>query len=401
MKKFSLILLAALLVIQVGCKKDEETPASTDPGESTTELVVAKFTAAPTMDGQIDAMWSNAKRLKGACEVPTLSARNTYLNSDGQGVEEGLGLFAPYSGEKYDFQMRSGTYGDRIYFLIEWDDSEDSMDRQSWYFDSSSKTWKQEHKYANDANDKFYEDKFAFLFPIGEVSGFANSSCYATCHTAQTISNPKDKHTRHYLNVDGETVDMWHWKRVRGTYANQVDDQQMVYDDPAKGSAANGRTGDATGSAGYADNKVTLNNGSSDVSVPKYVMPNTNSYFWINSDDIGTTALEVIAVNSNGVLTLSDNSTIDPNNDSRYTQGSGTRRVPSVITSAFTGGRADIDIQAVFTGSGWVCEVTRLLNTGDADDVIFDPATELPFGFAIFNNAAIAHGIKTNLVMKF
>ncbi len=401
MKRLSLLGLALVLIVQVGCKKDEETPAATDPGESKTELLVKKFTAAPVMDGQIDGMWSGAKRLVGTAEVPNLAARNTYLNSDGQGVEEGLGLFAPYSGETYDFTMRSGYYGDKIYLLIEWDDSEDSRDRQSWYFDSSSKTWKQEHKYANAANDKFYEDKFAFLFPIGDVAGFTSASCYATCHGPAAITNAKDKHTRHYLTVDGEKVDMWHWKRNRGSYAGQVDDQRMLYDDAAKGSAANGRKGDANGSAGYADNKVTLNNGVTDVSVPKYVMPNTTSYYWINSDDIGTTALEVIAVDVNGVLTLSDNSTIDPNGDAGFAQSIGNKRAPSVITSLFTGARGDIDIVANHTGSGWVCEVTRKLNTGDEDDVIFDPTAELPFGFAIFNNAAIAHGIKTNLTMKF
>jgi hypothetical protein len=38
---------------------------------------------------------------------------------------------------------------------------------------------------------------------------------------------------------------------------------------------------------------------------------------------------------------------------------------------------------------------------GDEDDVVFDPTAEISFGFAIFNNAAIAHAIKAGLNMKF
>ena len=402
MKKLSLLLVAGLLIFQVGCKEDDpipETPAG--PGESKTDLLVAKFTAAPSMDGQVDAMWGNAQKLVATCEVPTLSARNTHLNGDGAGTEEGLGLFAPYNGETYDFTMRSGFYGDRIFFLIEWDDTEDSMDRQSWYFDSNDKTWKQEHKYANTNDDKYYEDKFAFLFPIGDVAGFSSSTCYATCHGPATISNPKDKHTRHYLNGVNEKIDMWHWKRVRGTYNDKVDDQMMTYDDASKGSAANGRHGDSDGNAGYANNSVTLNNGTEDVKVPKYVDPNKTSYFWISTDDAGSSAKEVTAVDGNGVLTFSDGSTLDPNGDAGFAHATGNKRVPSVITSAFTGGRADIDIKAVHTGAGWVCEISRKLNTGDADDVVFDLTTELPFGFAIFNNAAIAHGVKPGLTLKY
>lgn len=94
-------------------------------------------------------------------------------------------------------------------------------------------------------------------------------------------------------------------------------------------------------------------------------------------------------------------STLDPNGDAGFNKSTGNKRVPSVVTSDFTGGRADISIKAVHTGSGWVAEVQRKLNTGDVDDVIFDKTAELPFGFAIFDNAAIAHGIKTNLTLKF
>lgn len=401
-KLISLALVGGVLLFSTSCKDDdpvEPTPPVVDPGSSTTELKVKTFDAAPDVDGVVDDMWSTCQVLEGTVAVPTLAARNTYLNSDGEGIEEGLGLFAPYNGEEYDFTLKSGYYGDRIYFLMEWVDGADSKDRQSWYFDPTDNLWKSEHKYANDVDDKFYEDKFAFLFPIGDVTGFSASTCYATCHGPASIATPQDKHTRHYLTVEGEKIDMWHWKRVRGTYANQVDDQKMSYVAPPYTSGSNGRSGDATGQSGYSNNKQTLNNGIADVSVPLYVIPGETNYYWISEDDFGGAAKMITAVDENGVLTY-DGGTIDPA-DGGFEQGTGDMRVPSVTTRPFTEGRADIDIVPVYTGSGWRCEFTRKLDTGDEDDVVFTVGDEFDFGLAIFNNAAIAHAIKPNLKLVF
>jgi len=398
MKKLN-YLLAILLVASIVTSCKDKLP---DAGESSTELLVANFGEAPVLDGNVEDLWANAQTLVGTTKVPTLGARGTYLNGDGEGVEEELGLFDPYTGEEYAFSMRAGYNGDDIYFLLEWDDESDSKDRQSWYFDGDAKLWKGEHKYANELDDKFYEDKFAFLFPIGDVDGFATGTCYSTCHTSTPVVTAKDKHTRHYLNKEGDKVDMWHWKRVRGTYLGQVDDQKMLYDDPAEGSGANGRTGDGTGSGGYSNNSQTLaiTGTGVEVSIPLYVIPEMADYYWISQDEIDNgTAKMITAVDENGVLTY-EGGTINPA-DGGYEQGVGTKRLPSVTTKAFTLGRADISISANHTGSGWVCEFTRKMNTGDEDDVVFDINQELPFGFAIFNNAAIAHGIKPGLLMKF
>jgi len=407
MQKYFIYLMAFVFMGMVSlssCSKDdttEDTPP-VDPGQSTTELLAKKFSSAPIMDGSIDDMWGTAQKLVGTTEVPNLPARNTYLNSDGEGFEELLGLFEPYNGEKYDFTLRAGYTDTDVYFLMEWDDEADSKDRQSWYFDDEDSRWKGEHKYANDEADKFYEDKFSFLFPIGEVTGFSTSTCYATCHSVSEIETPKDKHTRHYLTTEDEKIDMWHWKRVRGTYAGQVDDQKMSYVEGPYTSGSNGRSGDATGSSGYSNNsqELTIEGTSITVNVPKYVIPERTNYYWISIDEINDeTAKEITAVDEDGVLTY-DGGTVNPA-DGGYEQGTGNKRLSSVTTKEFTEGRGDISIKAVHTGSGWVCEFTRKLNTNDEDDVVFDITQELPFGLAIFNNAAIAHAIKPNLNLKF
>ena len=394
-------------------KDGQSTPKTTDGTApvtvtlgptSDTDLLVTQFASAPVFDGEIDDMWNTAQQLVSSVVVPSnLGNRNTYYNEDGIG-EDALDIFEAYEGEENAFTMRAGTFGSDIYFLIEWDDAEDSKDRQSWYFDDVAKRWKGQHKYANDVNDKYYEDKFAFLFPIGTVDNFSASTCYATCHSSGgVITNPKDKHTRHYLKTDGQKIDMWHWKRVRDTYLGQVDDQKIVFKPEPWTSSSNGRSGDATGSGGYANNAQDLTiTGTADVvSVPKYVIPGATDYFWIDPDQIADgTAKLITEVDENGVLTLDDASTIDPA-DGGFEDGTGNKRMPSILTSEFTEGRGDISIKYMHTGTGWVCEVKRALNTGDADDVVFAPATDLDFGFAIFNNAAIGHAIKPGLKLKW
>ena len=380
--------------------------AVTLAASSSSELLVAKFATAPAFDGAIDDMWNIAQKLESAAIVPTgLGSRNTYFNVD-DGTEEALDIFEAYEGESNAFTMRSGYVGSDIYFLIEWEDDMDSKDRQSWYFDPSDKLWKGEHKYANATDDKFYEDKFAFLFPIGTVDNFSASTCYATCHDSNgEIANAKDKHTRHYLTTVDQKIDMWHWKRVRGTHNDRVDDQRITYIAPPYTSASNGRGGDpgvdGDGTqSGYSDNKQTLFNGVADVSVPLYVIPGGTDYFWIPEAQLGVEAMLVTAVDENGVLTY-NGGTIDPTGDTGYDQGTGNKRFPSILTRDFLGARGDVEVKAMHNGTGWVCEVKRKLNTGDVDDVVFDPTAELDFGFAIFDNSAIAHAIKPGLKMIF
>jgi hypothetical protein len=402
MKKLNYFVIAAFAAFAFSCSNDNETPPVV--GESTTELLVKNFTAAPILDGTVDEMWSTAQTLVGTATVPDAGSRaGADLNGDGS-TPKPVGVFDPYTGESNDFNLRAGVNGDMIYFLLEWDDTEDSFDRQSWYFDATTSLWKGEHKYANTDDDKFYEDKFAFLWAATEVEGFAATTCYATCHQGLALVNPTDKTARHYLNNAGEVVDMWHWKRVRCAVEPTIlDDQQMVYKANTGDSDVNGRTGDA-GTAGYHNNKQTLqlDGTGADVSVPLYVIPDNTDYGYITKAQIDAgTAKLVTAVATDGTLTYTTG-TIDPVADASYGQATGTKRFPSVWIENFTGSKADVALVAVHNATtGWTAEFSRKLNTGNADDVVFDITKDFPFGLAIFNNAAIAHQIKTNLLLKW
>ena len=110
-------------------------------------------------------------------------------------------------------------------------------------------------------------------------------------------------------------------------------------------------------------------------------------------------------MDANGVLTLSDATTIDPNVGTDYQRigtGIGPKAIPGIIINTYTGSRADILCKATYTGSGWILEFKRALKTADAvNDIDFSSLTDQYFGFAIFENAQIAHSIKPNLILKF
>ncbi len=211
---------------------------------------------------------------------------------------------------------------------------------------------------------------------------------------------------KHYAAL-GEVIDMWHWKRVRTQPFEMIDDQKIIpiadINNPTPTEKIDGgRASDAKTVGGYADNKQTLNNGTADVTVPKYVIPNETEYYWITQAEIDNgTAKLVSAVDGNGILTYSGG-TIDPSAGG-YETATGTKRFPSIIVlGAFDGSRGDIQCYANHDANGWILEVKRALTTSDAtNDIQYDVTKTTMFGFAIFENAAIAHGIKPNLMLKF
>ena len=194
MKKNYLLLVSSIaLILAYSCNKDDDP---IDPGTSTTDLLAKKVSTGPILDGTIDDAWSACQTLTGTAAVPS--------NAD----------FEFYVGEAYDFTMRAMYDDNNIYFLAEWVDAADSKDRESWYFDTDDNVWDQQNKFPESVADKYYEDKFAFMWPVDLGADWDASTCYSICH-AVDAGLGYDKGTKHYTNAAGEVVDMWHWKRVR------------------------------------------------------------------------------------------------------------------------------------------------------------------------------------------
>lgn len=414
MKKLKYLFLFILpIAFFTSCTTELDEVALEVPTSFANVLLVQKFDVAPIMDGHIDFVWESAVPLLNTVTVPEAGIRTFPLNSDGTLGTEPRDLFDPYTGESNKISLRGGHDGEYLYLLLEVDDKEDSKDRQSYYFDPTSSTWKQQHKYANYDHDKFYEDKFAFMFPIKDDSGaipagWDASTCTMTCHQNLTGATAGQKGTRHYMGVQGEFTDLWHWKRNRNVLSESVDDGYITYVSNHGTAAANGRKSDA-GTKMYND-KVKFQDPITHLYSPKYIIPEGENYYWITLTEIADyTAKEVVEVAVDGTLTYIDDAigtlkTLDPNLDlASYAAGSGNKRFPSITINPGGAGndfRSDTRVNAIHTGSGWVIEIKRKLDSGDPNDAIFEIGTEMKFGMAFFNNAAIGHETLNLLTMK-
>jgi hypothetical protein len=354
------------------------------------ELISKKVTTPPAVDGTIDEVWNNAKKLTTTATVP----------------DPGQDVFKGYVGNSYPVTLRSLYDKENIYILAEWGDNSLSQDRETWYFDTADKRWKQENRYPT-FNSKgalirqgFYEDKLSFLWNINNtVADWDKSTCYVSCHTGLSAADGK---ARHYTNAANERIDMWHWKSIREGVWGVVDDQYQDNTTP------NGRKSDAKISGSYSDNiqELTIIGTSDKVKVPKYVIPDKTYYYWITIDEINNgTAKLITSVDAEGRLSY-NGGVVDPNTDTEFQRDgsiSGPKGIPSIYTEKVTGNRGDITGKFKYTGSGWVMEIQRKLKTGDTDnvDVDFSGLQDQSFGIGIFDNAAIAHAIKANLILKF
>jgi Ethylbenzene dehydrogenase len=390
--KYTWVITTMILAIGyvVSCTKNDQVLDIPQTINNSTDLVSVKVTTPPTLDGTIDPMWESHPKLQFSTAVPEVTGD----------------VFRGYTGNIIpSVTLRSAYDDDNIYFLAEWADPTQSLTRQPWYFDPSTKTWVQEKGapsfttngsgVASLTRQAFYEDKLAFLWNINNsVTGWNSGTCYKSCHTGLPAA---DGSSRHYTNFPTERIDMWHWKSVRGGVNGgfQFEDQHQYNNYP------NGRKGD-DGNDVYKNNVQTLGG----ISVPKYIIPGKNNYGWILQAEIdNSTAKTVTAVDANGVLTLSDATAIDPNVGTDYQRvgaGVGQKAIPGLTIDKYTGSRADIPCKATYTGSGWILEFQRALKTADlVNDIDFSSKNDQYFGFAIFENAQIAHSIKPNLVLKF
>jgi Ethylbenzene dehydrogenase/Carbohydrate family 9 binding domain-like len=423
-----------LVGYMISCTKSDqvfETPAAVN----STDLVTAKVTAGPAIDGTIDQVWENAAKMTVTTTMP----------------DPGNGLWAGYQGMTYPVTLRSVYDNEYIYFLAEVPDADKNINVSPWYFDPVTKLWNKEPGSRTlDANgnllrEGFGKDQFAMLWNVDKSTPkFLSQTCYASCHiftpymdysTTPAVYKANNS-GNHYTNAQSEKIDQWWAHPQRGMLYGFMDDN---YQDWAGGPAivnlaggnGNGRhfddlipngtasttwpyrpnyTADATQGSANNQQNLKLDGTGATVAVPLWIIPNsTTGYIKVEDTLAGGTAVKVTGVSSTGVLTYASGS-VDPNTGTDYqrlgnapTSGVGAKVIPSVILSAVKNGRADIALSAVYTGTGWVYEFKRKLKTGDLvkQDVDFSSLEDQPFGVAYFDKSNYQHAIKANLMLKF
>ncbi len=435
MKILKILSVFALVVMMfMYCTKTDQVVGVSTTANSS-ELLAIKTTAAPTIDGTIDAIWDKATKIEFAPVVP----------------DPGNALFAGYIGDKIPVSLKAMYDAEYVYFLAEYADKDQSQKVAPWYFNPTTKLWAKEGSSRTfDANgvltrEGYGEDKIAMLWDIdNSTPKFTTQTCYASCHvftpymdysTTPAVYKSNSASGNHYTNGTSEKIDMWWMQPSKGLSYGKMDDN---YQDWAGGPAitnltggnANGRhvddvavtststtwpnrpaySADATQGSFANTQNLKLDGTGATVAVPLYVIPNsTSNYINIADTTTGGAAKKVTAVSSTGVLTYSGG-TIDPNTGTDYqrlgtaaTSEIGAKCFPSVIVSPVKNGRADIDCVTTYTGSGYIVEYKRKLKTGDVlkQDIDFSSLQDQPFGFAVWNRSNYQHAIQPGLILKF
>lgn len=319
------------------------------PAAAQRGLVSVKAEQPPVIDGTVEGAWEKAPAYKITLDETPYKPSNGY-----KGVT------------KTTVTMKSMYDKEHVYFLIQWDDPTQSIERFPWVKQADG-SWKQLKNLDSTGHDNtYYEDKFAILWDIS-AKGFEKKGCDIACHKARDgrVAGIADKAPgRKFTDNPGETIDMWHWKGVRTGPVGQIDDQFIDSTKDPKQNAEWGRKGDAKTGGGYANNETKEKN------APAFMnkTPTAENKYWILDDQ---------------KVPFADT----------FKAGD---VVPGIIVAPFTGSRADIEARAVWKGNQWTLEAKRKLATtgdkaGEQDVQFTDPKKPYYFGVAVFDNSQINH----------
>ena len=330
--KLSFLASAVALVVLAGC---ESTPPPAPPNT----LVAMKVAAAPNLAAlAADPVWARAQPLG-------------FKLSDGVNFAGGKG--------ETTGTLKAVYTADMLYMLIQYQDPTNSV-RRSPYQKQADGSWIQLRDPANKGGDDniYYEDKWAFLWPVGEVRNFDKQGCTVACHTGE--GKP---YGNKYTRSEGEILDMWHMKGMRTAPMGFVDDQYTDWTRYDKDKSPNaGRKGDP-GGAEY--NAFPLENGK-----PKFMdksgrAANAGGKYWIARGDEG------------------------PFDASKFKAGD---EVASYVVNPLQGDRGDIRVSFGWKDGMHTSVISRKLVTGSKFDVQWSDLTaRYPFGVAAFDNAQVRH----------
>jgi len=224
------------------------------------------------------------------------------------------------------------------------------------------------------------EDRIALLWEIGTVTGFSSSGCDAKCHDLTTsVSLPA-----------GEIADMWHIKAARGGGRISHAGSGFVVD-----ASTYELTAGTVSLHGYADDKHVDDGGRTNDAGdgPYYNNAEDDHALWIEESpsswidamiitDTEIAAGETINISA-GIAGSWTNLT-----DAVDAYVALNANVPRHILRTPTSSHGDIEVAIKWVNGVYTVETKRELDTGNADDVAFDPTgtdTYL-FSISIFDN---------------
>jgi len=329
--RLTMTVMAFAAVTLAGCQSTQEPVAPNT-------LVAAKVSTAPNLNAlAADPAWASARPM-------------SFKLSDGANFAGGKG--------ETTGTLKAVYTGDMMYVLIQYQDPTNSM-RRGPYQKQADGSWKALKDPQNKGGDDnvYYEDKWAFLWPVGTVRNFDKQGCTVACHLGE--GKP---YGNKYTRDEGEVLDMWHFKGMRNAQLGWVDDQFTDHTryDPQKSPNA-GRKGDP-GGPDYA--AFPLENGK-----PKFMdksgkAANAGGKYWIAKGD------EVAFVDN-------------------FKAGD---EVAAYVVNPLVGDRGDIRVVSGWKDGVHTSVISRKLVTGSKYDVQWeDLSKRYAFGFAAFDNAQVRH----------
>jgi len=242
----------------------------------------------------------------------------------------GLGTVA---GKTMDVTAKALWTDTDIYFLFTWADPTESMVKGTWKFDGTK--WEQQ---------KGDEDRISLLWEITPIPNFATQGCMAACH-GKTMGT----------NAATEKGDLWHWKSYRSAPLAFADDGYIEKDDAAAGTTGRksdpGGGGDSKNETAQKDKPALMQDPAKTPSVKGFLVKG-----------------ETVEIKDYSIFKAGDT-------------------VPYRILSKPDGSRGDIKASSAWKDGKWTVMLARKLNTGNADDVAFDPTKTYPFGLAVYDDA--------------
>lgn len=241
---------------------------------------------------------------------------------------------------------------DRLFFLFKWKDPTRSITKQSWIFNGQK--W---------VHLKGNEDRIAALFEITRINKFATRGCAITCHSPADVPR---KDWKFATKTDDEKGDLWHWKAARsGPYGYADDAWLTVAGNPTGSYRETGRRKD-TGAGGDVKNET-----------PDGIRP----LYMQNS---------AVKPSAPGFLLAED--AVKITDYSIFKSG---HIIPYRLPLKPSGSRFDVKATSRYADGGWMVMLSRKLDTGHEDDVVFNPKKRYSFAIAVFDDSGSEHSKAT------
>jgi hypothetical protein len=246
-----------------------------------------------------------------------------------------------FAGKKASVATRALYTDDSIYFLFKWKDATHSVTKGAWSYDGQN--W---------SHQKGDEDRISLLFEINRIDKFSTKGCAIVCHVPKGAPNAKEG--KFGTSSETEKGDLWHWKAARSDPAGFADDTWLT----KIGEKEGGRKNDK-GKGGDARNETA------DKAKPKYMIA--------PGKQLGKEGILI----ANETVEITDYTVFKAGDTLTY-------RMPVVPD----GSRADIKAVSRYADGEWTVMLFRKLDTGNDDDVAFNPRRSYDFAMALFDDSS-------------